>query len=58
VVGDQHASWQAEQHNIGYRLAVAGREVAEDGLLALLEADLRPAITPAPGRGSARLALS
>jgi hypothetical protein len=31
---------------------------AEDGLLALLEADLRPAITTAPGRGSARLALS
>jgi hypothetical protein len=31
---------------------------AEDGLLALLEADLRPAITTAPGRGSARLASS
>ena len=37
VGADQHASWQAEQHNIGYRLAAAGREVAEDARLALLE---------------------
>src|SRR5271156_7105711 len=38
VVGaDQHASTQPEQQNIGYRLAAAGREVAEDTRLALLE---------------------
>jgi cyclopropane fatty-acyl-phospholipid synthase-like methyltransferase len=38
VVGaDQHANTQPEQRHIGYRLAAAGREVAEDARLALLE---------------------
>ena len=37
VGADQHASTQPEQHNVGYRLAAAGREVAEDARLALLE---------------------
>ena len=37
VGADQHASTQPEQHNIGYSLAAAGREVAEDARLALLE---------------------
>jgi hypothetical protein len=49
VVGaDLHASRQAEQNNIGYRIAAAGREVAEDAWLALLEDVVLRHLEPRP----------